>query len=554
MIERDAAVRWSAHSVMASDRDGLLQLASSLGHMKMMPTGDVTPVSTASTGADAPGGGAVDGSRGVPETVMEQELERLTEPLVMALSRVASESSLHHHHHSRRSSSFSTARRTGSMSCSSGRYIAAPVSEGHLPVRPSTPPRRLHACVGVGVCRMSERAVCVQKTVSVAAVPDRNAGTEQEPAPAASSLRSMMTVVRGLRHVFGGGHSSLHTTTVMPTAVASTAGEGSHRGSSGKGLSGAGAGSLSKSIGIVQAAANMARTTVARHKLSLKVMCGAGKVYLYHCGGKLFDESKGRALERDDKLARWEYFLGDLACTPEEDSAGRRQIMVQIAAIEAVASPGAVILSAEMLEVLTRFAVHVERFDDARAAQLLSLSRVAALRTAAGLPAPGTDAAPVGTQPAAQLPSHVSARAAALFRMHVVGNVRQRIEAGHHDFISEIRHLTILFMGFPSLSHSGSRLSRSIQAVQETIMIIIKVMHAFKGTLVQFRCDEKGFLAICAFGLPGVSHANNEERGVLAALQVRLMQRTPHARVCGASVPRSCARMHCMHRAGAAAH
>lgn len=36
-------------------------------------------------------------------------------------------------------------------------------------------------------------------------------------------------------------------------------------------------------------------------------------------------------------------------------------------------------------------------------------------------------------------------------RMHVMDNVRQRIEAGHRDFVNEIRVCTVLFLGLPSL-------------------------------------------------------------------------------------------------------
>ena len=36
----------------------------------------------------------------------------------------------------------------------------------------------------------------------------------------------------------------------------------------------------------------------------------------------------------------------------------------------------------------------------------------------------------------------------------------------------------------------------------------------------QFRCDEKGFLAICAFGLPGRSHEDGPARGIQAALAI----------------------------------
>lgn len=51
----------------------------------------------------------------------------------------------------------------------------------------------------------------------------------------------------------------------------------------------------------------------------------------------------------------------------------------------------------------------------------------------------------------AELPRYVQARAVQILRMHVMGNVRQRIEAGHRDFVNEIRVCTCLFLGFPSL-------------------------------------------------------------------------------------------------------
>ena len=38
-----------------------------------------------------------------------------------------------------------------------------------------------------------------------------------------------------------------------------------------------------------------------------------------------------------------------------------------------------------------------------------------------------------------------------LLRLHVMDSVRLRLEAGHRDFISELRHCTMLFVGFPSL-------------------------------------------------------------------------------------------------------
>lgn len=48
-------------------------------------------------------------------------------------------------------------------------------------------------------------------------------------------------------------------------------------------------------------------------------------------------------------------------------------------------------------------------------------------------------------------PRAAQSQAVRFLQMHVMDNVRQRIEAGHHDFVDEIRVCTLLFLGFPSL-------------------------------------------------------------------------------------------------------
>lgn len=51
-------------------------------------------------------------------------------------------------------------------------------------------------------------------------------------------------------------------------------------------------------------------------------------------------------------------------------------------------------------------------------------------------------------------------------------------------------------------------------------------MTQFEGSFLQFRCDEKGFLSICAFGLPGRTHEDNPKRAISAA--VKLVQDMHH--------------------------
>ena len=56
--------------------------------------------------------------------------------------------------------------------------------------------------------------------------------------------------------------------------------------------------------------------------------------------------------------------------------------------------------------------------------------------------------------------------------------------------------------------------------VQGAMGAVQACMRARDGTFLQLRCDEKGFLAVCALGLPGRTHQDNPSRGVLAALDV----------------------------------
>ncbi|GFR48148.1 hypothetical protein Agub_g9980 [Astrephomene gubernaculifera] len=120
------------------------------------------------------------------------------------------------------------------------------------------------------------------------------------------------------------------------------------------------------------------------------------------------------------------------------------------------------------------------------------------------------------------LPEHVQRRIAGLLRMHVLGSVRVRVEAGHLDFINEIRPLTCMFLGFPSLLQPRDDVAHKdqVQCVQFAYTSVQAIMRKWDGSFLQFRSDEKGFVGICAFGLPGHTHEDNPTRGIRAALEL----------------------------------
>ena len=124
------------------------------------------------------------------------------------------------------------------------------------------------------------------------------------------------------------------------------------------------------------------------------------------------------------------------------------------------------------------------------------------------------------------LPHMVQLPVAALLRTHVLDTVRHRIEAGHGNFINEVRRLIILFIGFPTLKEPKRntaphpQVPGAIDEVQQVVEVVQRRMRQYDGSLLQFRCDEKGFLAMCAFGLPGRMHRQRCPRGIQAALKI----------------------------------
>lgn len=53
-----------------------------------------------------------------------------------------------------------------------------------------------------------------------------------------------------------------------------------------------------------------------------------------------------------------------------------------------------------------------------------------------------------------------------------------------------------------------------VTEVQAAVDLVQKQMRNHDGSFLQFRCDEKGFLSICAFGLPGKTHEDSPARAI----------------------------------------
>ena len=70
---------------------------------------------------------------------------------------------------------------------------------------------------------------------------------------------------------------------------------------------------------------------------------------------------------------------------------------------------------------------------------------------------------------------------------------------------------------------NGDVQANEVAEVQAAVELVQKQMRVYDGSFLQFRCDEKGFLSICAFGLPGKTHEDSPARAIQACCAVLML-------------------------------
>lgn len=95
--------------------------------------------------------------------------------------------------------------------------------------------------------------------------------------------------------------------------------------------------------------------------------------------------------------------------------------------------------------------------------------------------------------------------------------VYERLQAGHGEFLTELRSIVALFLHFPRPDFdqdetASSRLDRYLRWVQG-------VLARYEGTLLQLTIGDKGSYLNVAFGAP-IAHEDDPHRGVAAALEL----------------------------------
>lgn len=119
---------------------------------------------------------------------------------------------------------------------------------------------------------------------------------------------------------------------------------------------------------------------------------------------------------------------------------------------------------------------------------------------------------PIQREPRPQLPAECEGALKAL----LPAAIRTRIEAGHSDWLAELRLVTVLFINLPDISEDTL-----LAKAQGVMTAIQRAVYRYEGSIYQFGVDDKGVTVIAAFGLPPLSHENDAQRGALASMAVR---------------------------------
>ncbi|GAA5528349.1 adenylate/guanylate cyclase domain-containing protein [Herpetosiphon gulosus] len=89
-----------------------------------------------------------------------------------------------------------------------------------------------------------------------------------------------------------------------------------------------------------------------------------------------------------------------------------------------------------------------------------------------------------------------------------------RINAGLHEWLAELRHLSVMFINVPALSFFTT-----LEQVQAAVSALQTVIFRYEGSIDKLSVDDKGVSLLAAFGLPPLSHRDDAERAVRSALE-----------------------------------
>jgi len=108
--------------------------------------------------------------------------------------------------------------------------------------------------------------------------------------------------------------------------------------------------------------------------------------------------------------------------------------------------------------------------------------------------------------------------AEAALRAYVPLSVQAKLDAGHAAWLAEFRHLSVLFVRIGSGRYDAED---AVDRVQGTLSVLQHAVRRYEGSLVQFLVEDKGLVALCAWGLALHSHDDAPARAVRAAIDIQ---------------------------------
>jgi hypothetical protein len=103
-------------------------------------------------------------------------------------------------------------------------------------------------------------------------------------------------------------------------------------------------------------------------------------------------------------------------------------------------------------------------------------------------------------------------------RGYVPGAILARLDAGQSAWLSELRHLSVLFLRLPELDDITPA---TLRQANDLVREVQEALYEYEGSVNKLGVDDKGTTMVAAFGLPPVAHEDDPIRAVRAALEIR---------------------------------
>jgi hypothetical protein len=93
------------------------------------------------------------------------------------------------------------------------------------------------------------------------------------------------------------------------------------------------------------------------------------------------------------------------------------------------------------------------------------------------------------------------------------------------QYLAELRTVTVLFVNI-DVKYEAQDDVATAKTLQFAVVGMQAVLSKFEGTVRQFIIDDKGGVLIAAFGLPPMSHEDDPQRAVEAAMEIKKILET----------------------------